>query len=208
MTRIILDPGSTHDGSLGKAEELVHIAKKSGADAIKFQLLTKKQLQGGNIMLPWEWLPALIDVGEELGVEVFASVFNTVGIDYLASCGCESIKFAHSQRELYYKNDLREFKNRYVSSNDMKLIKDCINLWCIPEYPVPYIPNFGGLFDKYNGFSSHCMGISQDFKAVLMGAEILEFHIKGSWESKCPDAFFAKSPDQTESLIQQIRGIE
>ena len=36
-TYFIADIAANHDGSLNKAIELIHLAKKSGADAVKFQ---------------------------------------------------------------------------------------------------------------------------------------------------------------------------
>jgi len=211
MTYIIVDPGSCHDGDLKKAEALVNLAKNAGADAIKFQLLTDKETKGtNNILLPWDWFPDLMELGEMLNIEVFASVFDDKGIKFLNGCSCDSIKFAHSQQDLFLLNDNSiNASNIYVSSNWHLPYEDCVNLWCVPQYPVPFELNFDYLFpNRYQGFSSHCMGGRQEIKAVEAGAKYLEFHTKGYWESECADAFFAKSPKQSEILINTIRGME
>ena len=232
--KIILDPGSTHDGSIDKAKELIRIGAGSGADAIKWQLLGENETKAGNTLLPWAWLPELMDLGKSLGVEVFASVFNRAGAEWLYKCGCASIKFAYSQRlNLGWACDHKtvrsglDFKRIYVSCDvmhkpdmvmpdtqgnpivfDVTGASQFIHLYCVPEYPVPYIVDFEGLFPRFQGFSSHCLGVEQEIRAVRAGAKYLEFHYQGSWSSPCPDARFAKPPKLTEQLVREIRRMD
>jgi sialic acid synthase SpsE len=80
-------------------------------------------------------------------------------------------------------------------------------LYCIPEeYPVKYEISWGGIFPIFDGFSSHCLGIKQELKAIENGAEIIEFHITlDKNDINCPDHCFAKRPRETEYLIKQIK---
>jgi len=120
MTKVIAEASSVHDGEHKKALELVEIASDCGADAIKFQLLTQKELKGtGNIELPWKWMPELMELGKKLGIEVFASVFNEDGIKWMRHCKCKSIKFAYSQHQLFNHNEYTAFKHVYISSDIM-----------------------------------------------------------------------------------------
>lgn len=211
-TWICVDPGSTHDGDLDKANALVKDALTMGANAIKFQLLAEKQLTGGNILLPWEYMPELIALGAEKGIEVFASVFDFAGLSYLMSIGCKSVKFAYSQAELLRDSaaSIPEDVKIYASYDVMSphICERATTLYCIPEYPVRYPVNFDGLFPRFDGFSSHCLGIQQEIEAVKAGAKYLEFHIKGDWDSPTPDARFAKSYVEAMKLIDRIRIVE
>jgi len=206
--KIIGDPGSCHLGSFDRACDLVRIGKDSGLDAVKFQLLTGNESKGGNIGMDWEWLPELIVLGDRLGVEVFASVFDKSGIDWVRKCGCKSIKFAYSQYLKYLQFNVLEkpFQNQYVSCDVMneRQIVNAIKLYCVPEYPVPYKIDFEGLFPRFDGFSSHCLGIEQDLNAVKAGAKFIEKHFQGDWDSDCPDGAFALRPKQLKQLIHAM----
>lgn len=202
--KFIGDPGSCHLGSLEKAKELVKIGADCGLDAVKFQLLTQKEMTGGNIGMDWEWLPELIEDGKRLGVEVFASVFDKSGIEWMQRCLCRSIKFSHSQnsKRLF----CAAFDDHYVSGDIMNPVPaPFIGLYCIPEYPVPYQIDFEGLFPMFNGFSSHCLGIEQDLRAIEFGAKIIEKHFQGDWHSPCPDGAFALKPHRLLELVRRGR---
>ena len=204
---VILDPGSCHDGSLSKATELIHIASGCGADAIKFQLLSPAEEVGGNIGMDWDWLPKLMVIGECLGIEVFASVFDVKGIEWVTECGCKSIKFAYSQQALYCDQMRMKFDTTYISCDVMNLHvnTDHVHLYCIPLYPVPYIVDFAGLFPRFEGFSDHTLNYGQTLKAVRAGAMVIEKHIQGDWDSPTPDARFALRPRELRQLMRKIK---
>lgn len=206
--KIIGDPGSCHLGNLTKAKELIRIGKEAGLDAVKFQLLTDKESINGNIKLPWEWMPELIDYGKGLNIEVFASVFGQAGADWMCDCGVESIKYSYSQRN---NADLPgPFKTVYISRDVMDPgLKgpNVVNLFCIPEYPVRYLIDWEGIFPLFDGFSSHTLGIAQDLAAVRAGATVLEKHFQAPWDSPCPDGRFALRPEALAELCRKAREI-
>lgn len=205
---VIGDPGSTHDGSFVKALTLINIAADCGLDAVKFQLLSPEQERGQNIGMNWEWLPALIDEGIKRKIEVFASVFNMEGVQWLIKYGCKSVKFAYSQLLLHKVSAHlhNNFDKVYMSTDVMNgVFENTINLYCIPQYPVPFIVDFEGLFPKFNGFSSHCLGIRQEQAALRAGAKYLELHYQGKWESNTPDGKFAKTPKELGKLMRIIK---
>ncbi len=211
--KIILDPGSCHMGKLDRALELVRVAAGSGADAVKFQLLTPAQAQGGNIILEWDLLPEVMDLGERLGIEVFASVFNHDGALWLQKCGAQSIKFSYSKSGLLNDSRIRDiadsFNQVYVSMDTMTppiSLPGFTSLYCIPEYPVRYMVDFEGLFPRFDGFSSHCLGIEQDLRAKKAGAVILEKHFTlDRSDITCPDHNFALKPKQAEALCRRAK---
>ncbi len=92
---IIAEAGSNHNGKLEQAKKLIDVAAESGADAVKFQLFTAKNLyvgaagsanylkNGQNIYdiikrmeMPVEWLDELSSYSDKRGLIFTASVFD------------------------------------------------------------------------------------------------------------------------------------
>ena len=191
-------------GKLKQAEELITIARACGCDAIKFQLF--KNIPP-NIPIPYEWFPDLVAYGKNLNIEVFASVFDNEALE-ITSKHCKSIKFAYSQRHA----KLHDLPNKintdiYVSGDVMTAFApNVIKLYCIPLYPVPYVINFEGIFDRFDGFSSHCLGIYQDIEAVNQGCRIIEKHFTLDRKNiACPDHNFALKPNQLSRLVSKAK---
>lgn len=209
--KIIGDPGSCHMGRLDLAKELIRVGAACGLNAVKFQLLTGTQTRGtGNIGLDWDYLPELMALGDNLGVEVFASVFDLDGILWLQRCHARSIKFAYSMPALVQPDLEQNFDLVYVSLDVMRPLKhsgrNFISLYCIPEYPVRYVVDFEGIFPRFDGFSSHCLGIEQDVRAAEAGARYLEKHFTlDRADIDCPDHHFALRPKKLEELCKRIK---
>lgn len=209
--KIIGDPGSCHMGKYDKAMELIQAGADCGLDGVKFQLLTPSQCLNGNVRLDWDWMPDLMDLGDRLGIEVFASVFNLDGARWMEKCGARSIKFSYGSTGLLNDSRIRDIaadtENVYVSLDIMKSrppLNDYISLYCIPEYPVRYTVDFEGLFPMFDGFSSHCLGIEQDLRAIAHGAKYLEKHFTLDREDiSCPDHQFALRPKQLAELCSR-----
>lgn len=209
--KLILDPGSCHMGRIDRAKELIDTAVNASADAVKFQLLQPEQLVNGNIQLPWKFIPELIEYGDKKGIEVFASVFDTDGVKRLKEWGCKSIKFSYSQKGHYLRGYDEGFKKIYVSCDVMSEpakidLPGLIKLYCISQYPVQSKLDFEGIFPRFDGFSSHTLGIKQDIAAKEAGAKILEKHFTLARDDiKCPDHNFALKPRELFQLAEQLK---
>jgi sialic acid synthase SpsE len=170
--------------------------------------------------MDWEWFPEIITLGKRKGIEVFASVFDRSGWDYVMKCGCKSVKLSYSQaNSLPLYPHQAPLKSVYVSQDIMSPAlalnpipvkgnrpeMQLIRLYCLPVYPVPYVVDFEGIFPRFHGFSSHCLGIEQEIRAVKAGAEVLEFHFQGDWVSDTPDGRFAKTPTMAEKICKAVR---
>jgi sialic acid synthase SpsE len=217
--KLIGDPGSCHLGDLDRAKELIRVGAESGLDAVKFQLFPneRKYTEGGNVYLPAAWMPELIEYGNEYSAEVFASIFpNTsaeaIGLmDKLVEWNCKSIKAAYSQRVYGWVrvDALKKFERVYVSGDYLDMPVDwAINLYCIPQYPVPFEVSFDRIFDKFQGFSDHTLGIRQTIRAIQKGAKVIEKHFKlgDGKDEQCPDGRFAITPDEIAKLREAIGG--
>lgn len=115
---VIAELSANHNGSIATAIETIRAAKRSGADAIKFQTYTADTLtldcdesdfviKGGTIWdgkklhdlykeayTPWEWHAQLFDVAKEEGLVCFSSPFDKTAVDFLETLHCPIYKIA------------------------------------------------------------------------------------------------------------------
>ena len=108
---------ANHRGSLETAHNLLELASKAGADAIKlqtykpetmtldleeFSISSDHQLWGGitlfqlyaEAMTPWEWHKELFEHAGELGMQAFSSPFDHSAVDFLEELDCPVYKIA------------------------------------------------------------------------------------------------------------------
>ena len=115
---VIAELSANHNGSLATAIETIRAAKRSGADAIKFQTYTADTLtldcdesdfviKGGTIWdgkklhdlykeayTPWEWHAQLFEVAKAEGLVCFSSPFDKTAVDFLETLHCPIYKIA------------------------------------------------------------------------------------------------------------------
>ncbi len=107
-TYMIAEIGANHDGELNRAKELICLAKKSGADAVKFQnfrapeivsdygfkkLKIQKSHQAKwdksvfevykDASIPFEWSNELGELCDEVGIQYFSSPYDFEAVDLL-----------------------------------------------------------------------------------------------------------------------------
>lgn len=107
-TYFIADISANHDGDLGRAVDLIHLAKEAGADAAKFQNFRAAKIVsdhgfralGGRLShqanwtksvfdvyqaasLPWEWTQKLKDECGKAGIEYFSAPYDFDSVDML-----------------------------------------------------------------------------------------------------------------------------
>lgn len=116
---IIAEMSGNHNNSLERALEMVDIAAKNGADALKLQTYTPDTMTlnsereefvvngDGNLwkgqklydlyqeaMTPWEWHKPIMQRCEELGLEFFSTPFDDTAVDFLEELGVDFYKVA------------------------------------------------------------------------------------------------------------------
>jgi sialic acid synthase SpsE len=110
---VIAEAGANHNRDLGMARELIDVAAESGADAVKFQTYTGKDIYSSRtprfeylnderspqelldaIALPREWQPELAQHAAARGIHFFTSPFDREAVDQLAELGAPAIKIA------------------------------------------------------------------------------------------------------------------
>jgi pseudaminic acid synthase len=114
---IIAELSANHNGSLDTALETIRAAKRTGADAIKFQtykadtitidcnnedfLINGTIWEGKGLYdlykeayTPWEWHKALFDCAKEEGLVCFSSPFDKTAVDLLEDLNAPAYKIA------------------------------------------------------------------------------------------------------------------
>lgn len=116
---IVAELSGNHQGSLQKALDIVEMAKKAGAHAIKLQTYTPDTItlnvHGGEFLIqdeeslwknrnlyelyqeaytPWEWHKPIFDQCRQLGIEVFSSPFDETAVDFLETLSVPCYKIA------------------------------------------------------------------------------------------------------------------
>lgn len=114
MIELIAEIGSNFDGDLDTAKRHVAAAKKAGAQAVKFQTLTRETLMArfvedpdtgalianpkfegfANLALPEAWHYALKRTADEEGVEFLSTPFFLEAVDLLEDVGVQRYKLA------------------------------------------------------------------------------------------------------------------
>src|SRR6476661_2978231 len=119
---IIAEMSGNHDGSLDKALEIVRMAAKAGAHAIKlqtytadtitidvdkpeFRLSADHELWGSRRLYdlyeeahtPWEWHQPIFDLARELGLLAFSSPFDPTAVEFLEGLDVPAYKIASSE---------------------------------------------------------------------------------------------------------------
>jgi N,N'-diacetyllegionaminate synthase len=100
---IIAEIGTNHNNSYQTCKKLILLAKKSGCDAVKFQIfkadeLLQKKSPGYSILkkheTPIEWIPKISKLCKKINIFFICSPFFLDAIDILKKNKCDALKIA------------------------------------------------------------------------------------------------------------------
>jgi sialic acid synthase SpsE len=207
---IIAECGQNH-ASLDEAKQLIILAKQNGADFAKFQLFDSAKLYDEHN--PSELTKAqakeLYDMGEDIGIEVFFSVFDIERVDWCEEIGVKRYKLAARMQDEDILKAVKETDKPIYISRDPNLpwlyCDGAHYLYCIAQYPATIRDykigsvNFNGM--PYIGISDHTIGLDLVKAAIARGAQIIEKHFALDHKTGM-DAEWGMTPDELRELVE------
>jgi len=186
---IISELHPQHGGDIKTIETMILQSKMGGADAVKVQVYTSMTFLGDNrkqyAEITFEELKRLKKYADNIGIDLFASVFDSEKLDWCLHLEFKYLKIASkmfkddslcreaiaTQKPVFISNGLNPDEFPYFDDN-------VYYFHCIPKYPMMLednnIPNFRN--SLYSGFSDHSPGLTAAITAVVRGAIYVEKH--------------------------------
>lgn len=251
---IIAEMSANHDQNFEKAVKIIEAAKLAGADAVKTQTYTADTItldcdneyfrihgtiwEGQNLhklyqeaLTPWEWLPRLQKVCNDLGMDFFSSPFDHTAVDFLEKMNVPLYKIASFELvDIPLLKKVAKTGKPIIMSTGMatadeieeaiRTIRDAGGpavalLKCTSAYPAPLeemnlntIPYFMETYGVPVGLSDHTMGSAAAVAAVALGGCIVEKHLTLSRLDPGPDSAFSTEPDEFKTMVDDIRAVE
>lgn len=209
----------------------ITISKACGADAVKFQLYTGKELYGYDVKIPgempFEWIEKLKIKADAVGIHFLCSAFSPEGIIKLDSY-VPAHKIASSENShigmLAVANDTKKpILLSCGSTNDVELKSTLryfehvkpILMYCSVAYPSfetdpRVVEKMTELYpENIIGFSDHSLDYLTIPRAAFdLGACVIEKHLNTEYLSDTPDASHSLKPDQFKRMVSVIRGTD
>lgn len=217
---IIAEIGSNFDGNIKLAYKLIKEAKENNADLVKLQLYSTKNLQRTpetlvalrKSELSKNLATDLFNYGNDIGVEVFFSVFFPEAVEWCESMGVKRYKLA-ARQDINDKTSVlvQETKKPVIVSvaPNYNREKGWANpfynidvLYCLSKYPTPLeslrFNNIDFIFE-YQGFSDHTIGLDAAKIAIARGASIIEKHFAIDHKTGV-DSAWSMTPSELKEL--------
>ncbi|TXD49121.1 N-acetylneuraminate synthase family protein [Polaribacter sp. IC073] len=211
---------------MAEAESSIHEpfrVKFSKQDATRFDYWKRMEFT----LEEWKGIKAHCD---EVGLEFMSSPFSNAAVDLLEEVGVKRYKVGSGEvNNFVLLEKIAQTKKPVIISSGMssfeeldKTIEFLKNrnvqfsiLQCTTAYPTEP-KEFGlnviqELKSKYNvsvGFSDHSSAIEACIAAVVLGADILEFHVVFNKEMFGPDAKASLTMEETTELVKAVKNIE
>ncbi len=247
MVKIIAEIGINHNGSIELCKEMIMLAKVAGADYAKIQkrnpdVCVPEAQKTKRRVTPWgemsyieykhriefseEQIKELVEYARELGIEMFASVWDLDSVKVMARYSTIGKIGSASITDLELCKAARAAFDTLIVSTGMSTeeeIEQCVSA-CNPDvimhtnstYPCPVedlnLRYIEWLQKKYPqaeiGWSGHEYGLVTTFATIGLGATWVERHItlrRDMWGS---DQSSSVEPSGLIKLVKGIRDIE
>lgn len=235
---IIAEAGINHNGDIDAAKKLIDVGKKTGTDAIKFQLFkTEEFCNKTSSYYPLfkslefsddQWAE-LVEHAKQLAFPIFASVFGKWSVDLSASLNLPIYKISSGDLTNFplIEYIIEKHKPALISTGisnltDVSEVVDFVNgripialFHCISSYParidelnLSAIPTMKRCFDLPVGFSDHSQSKIASIVAVTLGANMLEKHFTLDKNMAGPDHLLSLDPKEMTDYVSEIRAVE
>lgn len=248
---VIAEISGNHNGDLSRALRLIEAAHAAGADAVKLQTYTadtitinhdsadfriSSGLWKGHTLYslyqlahtPWEWHPAMFELGKSLGIPVFSTPFDESAVHFLeqfnppaykiASFECTDIPLiktvAKTGRPLFLSTGIATFDEIFAAIEAAQAAgaPNVLPFYCVSSYPAPVSEcNLRTLQDMASrttgmaGLSDHTLGHAVATASVALGAVAIEKHLTICRADGGPDAEFSLEPAEFSQLVKSTR---
>ena len=232
---LVAEIGSNWEGSLHKAEKIIKECKKSGADAVKFQMwkaahLYKKSHPNWNEIkrseLTFDKAKKIKKIADKNKIEFFCSAFYPEAVIFLESINVKKYKIASRTclfTDPFSSETIREkaktgksvFISMGMGGNKRKILNffsksKPIFCYCISQYPLPFKKIKWSDAIKFDGFSDHTEGITASilFSILKKQKKSKSIYIEKHVKlktSKGPDALTSIDTEQLNELNNNLR---
>jgi sialic acid synthase SpsE len=237
-TTVVAEIGSNWEGNIIKAKKIISKCKKSGADAVKFQMWRADDLYDTKhpswkvikkSELTFNQASILKKFADKIKIDFFCSAFFPEAVDFLESINVKRYKIASRTCLLKDPFALETLKKKAstkkpviismgMGGNKKKILEmfsknNKTFCYCISEYPLEFEKIDWAMASQYDGFSDHTMGIMAPIiftilKKIKNSKKIYIEKHVKLKNSKGPDASTSITTEQLKELISQIRIIE
>lgn len=224
------------DRSLARAATMINTAAKTGADAVKFQVWTERDLYGlgkdeYTWALPHDCVKGLYAVAQEAELDFILSVFNPRKLEGLVEY-CDAIKIAssdfpdgeiwdvalESKLALIASLGAVSRADAFTRMDILQRMEDAMPeiayLECVAAYPakiVDYDLKLIAEIAHWNnvtaGVSVHCSPAIA-YAALPIGAKVFEFHFGIEESRNTPDACVSLLPGEFSRVCRELRDLD
>lgn len=227
--RFVAEVSNNHNGSLDLALHLIELAKKAGADFVKFQAFTVQELldlrgeqavppawaaQGYTMRTLYEkaatpltWFPALFTQAAIVGIPAFSSVFGARSLAALEAVACPAYKLASLDFEAAPLRWMVEETGKPIIRSCPHLYApayDGLQLLCPPGYPQT-AAMLNCLRHGYQGYSYHGTDPFVPILAAAKGAQLIECHFQAKDQPSVLEANVSLDEEDFAFLVETVR---
>lgn len=253
---LIAEIGSNHNRDFEATKRLVELIADVGFEAVKFQLFTGSDIAADrvpadaygvapwnagksswpavldSIALPQDWLPALVKLGHDCGLDVVVTPEHPRHIEWLVESGVDCLKSASMDLDfLELHEGLIAAGMPVIVSTGMSTLDEIDRvvelytrsgasltlLHCVSMYPTTegdaLLSFMRAMSERYAdleiGLSDHSVGNWTSCIAAYLGARFFEKHVTLDRTAPGPDHHFSLDPQGMQDFVTSIRaGIE
>ena len=235
---VVAEIGSNWEGNIIKAKKIIRECKKSGADAVKFQMWRANDLYDAKHSswkvikkseLTFNQASILKKFADKIKIDFFCSVFFPEAVDFLESINVKRYKIASRTCLLKDPFALETLKQKASTKKPViismgmggnrKKIENIFSknqktfCYCISEYPADINKINWKNAIKFDGFSDHTLGIIAPIIFVMLKKQQKSKNILIEKHvklnnSRGPDASSSIDTEELSELVKIIRHIE
>ena len=235
---VVAEIGSNWEGNIIKAKKIIRECKKSGADAVKFQMWRANDLYDTKHSswkvikkseLTFNQASIMKKFADKIKIDFFCSVFFPEAVDFLESINVKRYKIASRTCLLKDPFSLETLKKKASTKKPVivsmgmggnrKKIENIFSknqktfCYCISEYPADINKINWKNAIKFDGFSDHTLGIIAPIVFAMLKKQqksknILIERHVKLNNSRGPDASSSIDTEELSELVKKIHQIE